>query len=415
MYYLFVLFAFLYLLHRHRESSFQQYIILMFFGGLMSFFGKDVYNSYKIVLTLLSIYWLSRATSTQSMRGISFAIGSFFLFSFMFLLSGFVNQDYFLIIFSQYAGFFMLFVIFLLFMKYRDDSKFKITLSKLIYDILTIQILLSAVKLVIIGVRESIIGSISAQGGAMATSLPILGYMFIWLRKDGVLQRKDWVFIVGLAFIGFVSLKRAIWFVLPIVIGLFMVYIPKRKISARVVFLALLVVPFTFYAGVRLDKTLNKEHKVWGSFDLDYAYDYAYNYMFGKESFRGGNLAYGRGGAVNLIIQKFTSGNFESKEWLGHGLRFMYTTNYEEFFNLGFGIQSKGAASGVFQGIITGGYLGVFSFILFAWSIFLQTRNKRLRICLLLFLNTKQCVNELFFNIGQLRMILDNIEVYCNL
>jgi hypothetical protein len=268
-------------------------------------------------------------------------------------------------------------------LKYFNDNNLKDLLDKLIYDLLLIQILLTIAKFFIIGLNESVVGSIASQGGAIATSLPILGVFFIWYKKNGVFERKDWVFIIGLMFIGFVSYKRAIWFILPMVLVLLMFYVPKRKIPGKMILISLVAIPLVFYLGVRLNPTLNKENKTWGSFEWDYAINYAKTYSFGEEDSR--DKGAGRGGATLLLFDNFLNGNLQGKDWIGYGLRFMYATDYAEFSELELGISGKGAATGVFQTFVSNGYIGIIATIWFAISMLIYTKNRRLRIVLISF------------------------------
>jgi len=228
-YYILVTFSFLYLLYRYRSQYYSKYIILMFFYGLMSYLGKDIQDYYKTALTILTIYWFIEADAIRVLNELPFLAISFILFSFSFFYTAYLNSDYLLITLSQYSRYLIVFLVFLILYKNRNLESFKSNLESMLFSILLIQISLSIAKYLIMGNVESIVGSINAQSGATATSLPILGFMFLWLRKNGLFAPKDWLFIIGLAFIGFVSLKRAIWFILPIVIFLFNFYIPKKK------------------------------------------------------------------------------------------------------------------------------------------------------------------------------------------
>jgi hypothetical protein len=272
---------------------------------------------------------------------------------------------------------------------------------------LLIQILLSIAKLIIIGPAESIVGSIASQGGAIATSLPMLGFMFIWLKKQGKLERNDWLVTLGLASIGFVSLKRAIWFIMPILIGLLMFYVPKRKIPNRVAILASLAIPLVFYFGIRLNPTLNKERKIWGSFDPGFALNYAKVYSFGENE--QSEKGVGRGGATILLIEKFVNFDFNEKEWTGYGLRFIYAANYNEFQDLNLGINHIGSATGAFQTMVSNGYIGIIAILWFALSILLKTQNRRLRYVLVGFF----CWEYFFYTGSVLReMSLSFLLIY---
>ena len=168
---------------------------------------------------------------------------------------------------------------------------------------------------------------------------------------------------------------------MPIIVALFMFYIPRRRIPRKILLISLLAVPFIFYLGVRFNPTLNKEEMIGGSFDPKYAIEYANNYMFGNEETK--KQGTGRGGATLLLYNKLTSSELGSADWFGYGLRFIYATNYEEFDDLNFGISTKGAATGVFQSFVSSGFLGIFVTFFFALAILVKTKNKRLRYVLI--------------------------------
>jgi hypothetical protein len=378
-YYFLVLATFVYVLLKYRKYRFSVLIILLFFNGLFAFYGKNLQNGYRIALVIITLYWLFRTDPFKNSNSQSIII-SFIIFSLTFLYTSFINDDYFFIIFSQYSRYFILFSLYFTLKKFAYDEFFRLWLGKLVFDLLFIQIILSVTKYILIGPSESIVGSVASQGGANATVLPILGFMALWLKTRGKFETRDWLFTIGLAFIGFVSLKRAIWFIMPVLIALVIFYIPKHKISLKVAILSLFAVPLIFYVGIRFNPTLNKEGTMGGSFDIKYAVNYAKKYMFGSEDID--QPGQGRGGATLLVYNKFVKGEVTDKDWLGYGLRFMYATDYTEFDELGLGISSKGAATGFFQTLVTNGYIGIMAIIYFAFSLLFKTKNKRLKYVL---------------------------------
>lgn len=392
-YYIFVFISFILLLYRYRSKTFALFIILIFYWGLFSYFGTSLFNYYKIGITLLTLFWLVKTKSIQSNPDTNSVILSFLLFTFTFLLTAYINDDYFSIIFSQYSRYFILVAFFLIFFKFRENGQFKNYFDNVIFDLLLVQILLSIVKFLIMRTTESLVGSISSQGGAVAASLPILGFIFIWLMRGGKLERKDWLFTFGLMLIGFVSVKRAVWFILPIIIALLIYYVPRRRLSPKIAILSIIIVPLIFYLGVRLNSTLNREGKIWGSFDLEYVLEYAETYSFGNTGFTGSG--YGRGGATLLLYENFVNGRYSLNEVYGYGLRYMFTTDYEQFQQLGFGLHNKGSAAGVFQTMVSNGYMGILFFLIFAVSVLWKTKNKRFRLVLILLF-----VWEYFFYTG---------------
>ena len=97
------------------------------------------------------------------------------------------------------------------------------------FHLLIVQIILSVAKLLTVGPMESIVGTLSYSGGAYASVYPMLGFSFLWMYREGVLSKKDWIIVLGLFLIGLVNYKRAVWFILPMFIFIFTFYVQDRK------------------------------------------------------------------------------------------------------------------------------------------------------------------------------------------
>lgn len=364
-------------------------VILLFYTGLAAFLGKSIENPYKIVLVLTSIFVVVKNSGLyQRSRKEDLLLIVFLLFSFSFLFSCYVNGDYFTLTFSQYGKYItpvcLYFVLNHLTRKYPDLTDKYIFLF---FSLLTIQIILSFVKIFSIGIQESTVGSIAYIGGGQAAILPVMGFILVWVYKKGILEKKDWLYIFSLLFIGFASMKRAIWFIMPVFILLFMYYVPGKVKSKQWLYISILV-PFIFYLGIRFSPTLNKEGKIGGSFNFQYVKDYAQEYNFGKKSesseIKSGE---GRGGATLLLFEKlFQNESLTFNDYLGYGLQEMYTTDYGTFDEEKFGVNSKGAATGIFQTYITSGYIGILFTILFLISIIMLIKEPRIRITIGLFM-----------------------------
>ena len=419
LYYFIVLLTFLYITFRNRESSFKFLIILCFYSGLASFPGKSIENPYKIILVILSIYLLLKRNSLSGLtRKERFFFLTFILFSLSFLYSAFINKDYFNLIFSQY-GKYVTPVCFVLVLQHQLTKRPEqiLSLSNLFFNLLAIQIILSIVKIPTIGLQETIVGSISYLGGGIATLIPVLGFILLWLSRQGEIKRRDWRYIILLIFIAFASVKRAIWFIMPVIIIIFTYYIP-RKLKASHLLYVLPLVPFIFYAGVRLNPTLNKEGKIGGSFDLQYVLDYTQKYSFGNSSEKSKiQPGTGRGGATLLLITKlFSSQPFTSDDYWGTGLKGMYTTDYNQFEDEKYGINSKGSATGVFQTYIASGYVGIMLSILLIISVCNLIKEPRIRNAILLLMFWDYFLySGLILRTQSLFVLLFFIIIYSNL
>lgn len=307
---------------------------------------------------------------------------SFVLFTVIFLTTAFSHGDKFTLVFSQYSLYFLLFCFFLILKKNSQSSVFIEKLNHLFFFLVFVQVILSLAKYVITGPMESIVGSMCYSGGAYATVFPVIGFAFLWLYRKGNFNREDWLFVAGLFFIGFVSYKRAIWFILPVIIFLFSFYVPKRKIPSRIKLAAIVIIPIVLYLGIRLNPTLNRENQIWGSFDLNYTKEYVRKYTFGDRRYSNGEkIAEGRGGATTLLFEKLIKGELEKSDWTGNGLTLMYVEAPQNDKDLikRFNINSIGSASGFMQTYVVSGFIGVFATLFFAISILSHANNNRIR------------------------------------
>jgi hypothetical protein len=384
-YFTLTLLSFIYICYKFRNDLVSIIIILLFYSGMFSSLGKAFENPYKIVTLCLTVYaGIKLNVFKFNQKGLIGITLFFALFSTVFFISAIANENNFVLVYSQYAKFVIPFCFFFIFRYYSVKTPWKFNrLNYLFITLLLIQILLSIFKLMIFGVKESVVGSMAWIGGSEATVFPIIGFVFLWIITKGRFKRKDWIYILGLLFIGFMSTKRAIWFVMPVIMLSFLFYIPIKRFQVKYLFFVFLL-PLIFYLGVRLNPSLNKENKVWGDFDLNYAMDYASTYSFGEEDHGVREPGQGRGGATLYLYNiLFNKDFFEMNHLLGYGLDEIYTKDYDQFDTEKFGLNSKGAASGVFQSYITNGFLGIFTFLLYALSLIIFVRNIRIRIVLI--------------------------------
>jgi hypothetical protein len=385
IYYLVVALTLMYILFKYRKDVTSILIILLFYGGLFVYLGKSVENLYKIFVLLFTVYISLRYNSLQNFDNKSFiSIILFFVFSVFFLLSGLLNNNRFFLMFSQFSKYLIPFLFFFILKRQSKYEEWRLELiSKLFLILITIQIGLSVLKYILFSSMEAIVGSISYIGGAAATVLPILGFIILWSSKKGRFKRNDWIFLIGLLFIGFASMKRAIWFILPIILLLFFNYVPKVKLRKKQ-FALIFIMLLLFYFGVRLNVTLNPDHKVLGRFDLDYTLNYASDYSYGKDHSGDRTLGKGRVGATLLLFTDFFEGNFEIRDLVGYGFDQIYTKTSKEFTKTSdFGVSAKGSLTGIYQGFISYGYLGTIVLVFFVISLISTIKERRIRNVLL--------------------------------
>ncbi len=374
-----------YMIFKYKKSSLYLFIIFLFYPSIFIFLGSTVQNLYKVGMLLfcLGLCHQRRVFKTIGPKEKWISL-SFLIFTISLFISVILNSDYFTIAFSQYSRYLIIFCLFFLLKKEILNPKYdSFQLSDLIYNLLLMQIIVSVAKFFITGVKESLVGTLSHTGGAEATILPILAFIYFWFTRKGKLTRRDYLFIASFLFLGFLAGKRAVWFIMPIIIGLFIYYVPKRKFT-NTLWIGVALLPLVFFLGVKLTPTLNPENIVWGKFDIDFALNYAETYSFGDSKKKERNVSQGRGGATVMLFRNLMRKELDENDFWGYGFDDMYGTNYEEFDKKNFGVNHKGSATGVFQSYITMGYIGVFTTIFFALSTFANIANKRLKYVIII-------------------------------
>ncbi len=401
--YMIILLGFIYMCYKNRKDNLSILLILIFFHAPFIFWGGNMHNIYKIFVLFYTIYCVFQrfAFKLQGRKDWLFFL-SFIIFTIAFFASILYSRsDSMTIVFSQYARYVEICCLYFLLKDVvykRNEGKKYIVLF---YQLFLVQILATIIKLLLFSFQqiEGMVGTFTINGGAPGTSIPILGFIILFLHRGGNLSKWDWLFVVGLSMIGFATGKRAIWFILPVVIVAFLIYVRGIRLN-RYLILAICLSPLVLYFGARLTPTLNPEHKVWGAFDLEYMMDYAEQYQFGDkglESFQaeqgkigviGGNLvsqqeitAQGRGNATIELMRLIFSGNMTEQDWYGLGLAAFYSTSYSEFEDLPLTIKLsyKGAGTGAFQAYTTTGVLGLLVMSLFCFLPIFFIKHKRLR------------------------------------
>ena len=381
LYYSLVLISFIFLLVYFRNFV-SWFIILLFYDGLFAYYGSTVWNSYKFMLPFFAVFIAVRAQafSKKNLFNQQKLLWIFLIFSTFFFFSAILNNDYLTLTLNQYSKYFLFLASFFIIKRLiLNQTKLNYQVKLLVY-LLIIQGVLSVIKFFLFGVRESVIGTVAYIGGAAGTVLPILGFVFLWAIRQGKLNIKDWVIVILLLFIGFGSMKRAIWFIMPVVVFLFMQYIPQKRYTRRTL-IYIPVIVLTFYIGIRLNPTLNPESDYWGKFDLNYAYTYAKKYSFGDEENTSEGV--GRVGGTYNLIKSFFQNSWTSNTLFGFGLKEIYATSSEEFDAAKYGINHKGSATGIFQSYISGGVFALITTLLLALTVILYVQNARIRIALL--------------------------------
>lgn len=387
-YYLLVFIVGLFLSFKYRKLNLSLLIVLIFWEGLFVFLGVQYYSIfrpiYRIGIVALSIILCYKGIFTIKSSKQHYVNTLFLLITVVFWVSFLINNQQTFTSLSQFGKNYLLtFLFFHEFFRLSRYPKYFNLYSKLFMDIIIAQIILSVVKLLLFGFGESIVGSMSFTGGGLATTLPVLGLIYIWVRANGQVAKNDWILVIGLVVVAIASNKRAPIFILPIIVLLLNTYVYKTRTFVSLIkyiplFLLLL------YIGVRSNPSLNPEESRWGSFNIEYAIQYSNDYMFGSERRLeiDEDKIYGRGGA---FLAFFSSDlyNIPIKTLLfGDGIEEILKS-YEDFDTVKYDVAHRGALNGALAKFISLGLLGLLFHFLYGMSLIGFIGFKRLHSLLI--------------------------------
>lgn len=410
---IFVTMLLVYMLWKYRRDSLLVFLVMLFFPRVFIFMGKNVENLYKVSLLLMCLYtcWERRVWVRYTAKDLLYVIVFIILSASFFYSTVLYSRDSWTIIFSQYARYLEIFLLWFLLKDaifYRNE---KDKILPFLYEVVILQIIISIFRLLIFRTQyEGLVGSFTISGGGVGTSFPIIGFYILYIYRKGVFKKLDWLLIVGLFLLGWTTGKRAVWIILPIIIMLFFSYVRGVRLNKYMI-LGLLAFPIMIYFGARLTPTLNPEHQVWGSFDLQHLYDYSNKYQFGEEGIEGQreNIqesqqvtyvggayglqneqieAYGRGNAtIELFKLIFGPRSLTEQDIWGTGLSTFYSTSYEEFDKLPLTIHLsyKGAGTGFFQMYATLGVVGAMLMIIFSLIPYFRIKHRRIKWVMMVF------------------------------
>lgn len=318
--YYFLLFAlYLFFLRGIKPTYLTATIMLLFNQGfLLSLFENVGPPLTKAMFVLLILVLLMKAR----IRGISkkeqSVLWLFIVFTVLFFLNYILNQISLIWAFYQYYKYFLPVALYYAIKGLNLNNNENVYYSHLVIKLLWFQIAFSVVKLLVLGFRENIIGSLSNTGGGIGIGYAIMGTIMYWTMRGQNLKGKDWWFVALLLIIPIASNKRAIWFLYPIIISLLMLNRISRQ-TLRKIASVIILIPIIVYFGFRLNPTLNPEKRLWGSFNMEYAFDYVLSYSGASEEKLSGDYAQGRWGASSAILSNTLRDPFSRESLLGFG------------------------------------------------------------------------------------------------
>lgn len=302
LYYL-VLFTLYVLLLRNVKLSLPSMVLMLLFNQGFILLADDQGVPTKILFILLTFIILVRSDfkSIEKREQTAFLLAV--IFAVLFYLNYILSEVSLLWASYQYYKYF---VPIALYFGIRGLNLTKAQIeyyAKLIIKLMWFQIAFSVVKLIVLGFRENITGSIGDTGGGIGVTYAVFSVVIYWLLKGKEIKGKDWWFVLLVLVIPLASNKRAIWFIFPIILLMLLTNRITEK-TVRKISVAVMLIPVLFYIGLRVNPTLNPEKKIWGSYNPGYALNYALSYSGVSEEKRDQDLARGRWGTAISVLSR---------------------------------------------------------------------------------------------------------------
>ncbi|MFW5804752.1 MAG: hypothetical protein ACOCWG_05935, partial [bacterium] len=324
--------------------------------------------------------------SIKKSRGVlSFpAFGWFLVYSLLLVFSVIINSTNPRDAISFYRITLLSYLVFIAFYNFQFTEKKVWNFYFFFKRVLILQIIASLLKLFLIGFAEKPVGTLSMQGGAITTifSLMIVAILFSYYFFHKRDKKVLWWLLLFLI-IPIVNIKRAIWFMAPLIILLSYIYYNHyygkgvRSIMNKLIPVVLLM-GIIFYFGVRLNRTLNPERKIWGSFDIEYVFNYAENYNYQDENEARTGLVHGRMAVFEYALFQSLTERELKNVFFGYGIEhFIGAGHRSDFFRSTLGVGSRGSMSGLVQTMWAAGILVAIALFAFYVQFLFKLRKMR--------------------------------------
>ena len=393
IYYGLAFIAFLWMAWRYKSSGFLLFLLSIGFEGTLTYWIPGLSaQRMRIIYVVWISYLVYKTKAWNILHGkMRLLLWAFVVFSAFFIWDAlYMNDDTFLMTFSQYSKYIVPFAAMLVFGAYfRKYPGYMMCINKFIGEFILIQIISAIVKYSLFGFQhwEGMVGTFGGiHGGGGGTSFPLVALAWVLVNSNMEIRGgKQWLFVAGLLMIGIATGKRAIVALFPAFFVLFAVFVARRRYKRGVV-ITIVLVPLMIYFGLRLTPSLNPEHKVWGSFDPEFAFNYAEDYSLGKEN-KQGNRGEGNGrvGADILILKRIMDyENYTRETWFGYGLKRIVVNDLSQYDNRNyyFGINHRGSLTGFARMFLSMGLVGLILFMGYYWFYFIHAKYWRLRLAL---------------------------------
>jgi len=388
-YYSIVALGVVYVLVRSGINRLSLFVVLIFWEGLFGFLG--VINIYKIMVFAYALVILSQNKWTQSYKD-KYINLFFLLFSIFFWISYLLYGGNLITILSQYGfKYGMVFLIYHGFKEFFSSAQRREYFKRLLLRVLTIQIILSVIKIIIIGFPvETNVGSITYGAGGTAVVIPIIGLIFYWvINNNGNFRIKNWLYVSSLLIVAIASGKRSPMILFPLCIAiLFISGHEKFKISRVIKYLPIAITLsfILFYFGLRLLPSLNPDQKVWGRFDPQYTLDYVLIYNFGTDELGKIEQAEEGRGASLFLLFKPNELNLKNiiEILFGKGIYKTATKSSGRFLGgRAYGIDHQGLLGTFIYVIYSLGYAGFLSMLCFSLALLNSIKQNNIKYILI--------------------------------
>ncbi len=392
-YYLIALVLMLWMMWRYRQSLFLLLLLLLAFNGPLSYFLPSGPQVMRVVTTVLATYLLVQYNVFKHWEQLKGLVILFGILSIYFLYVSLIKwQDGLLFTLGQYSKYYVPFTCYLLFAVWMEKSPQSLEYINVFFrELIYIQILSGVLlKAIMLNMHfwEGMVGTFGQpQGGGAGTSFPLVALAWVCVNTNmNIKGWKSWAFLAGLLLIGIMTGKRAVVVLFPLFFVIFALYVARKKYP-KMVMTVIVLAPLLFYFGLRLTPTLNPEHKVWGSFDIEYALNYGKDYSMGEtDQYGNREKGVGRVGATLLMWEWIKDvENYDTHSLFGHGVERIFKSNdFEHYYDkdYNFGINHRGSMTGVVMWYLAFGLIGLILFMLYYWFFFKIIRYLRLRFAL---------------------------------
>ncbi len=377
LYYLIALFIYILFLRNIKFTTLSLIILLLFNQGYIILLDR-LNRPSKVLFIILSLLLLLKAINNlkldkREQRILLLSI----LFTFLFFLNYIINGISLIWASYQYYKYFVPFVLFFALKSLNMLSEDANYYGKLVIKLILFQVAFSILKLIIIGFRENITGTISDTGGGIGIGYAVMGTILYWAMNGKVIKGKDWLYILSFLIIPIASNKRAIWFIYPIIIFLLMLDKITRLSPKRIAYIIILI-PCLIYFGFRLNPSLNPESKLWGSFDFNYGVNYALSYSGVSEEKLESPYAQGRWGASSAVVKTTFQNPFSHNSLLGYGYSRRGDINTDIFNPIDYGLMPGTMISSIGAMIVQMGWPATLLLILLFINMIYTIPDKKI-------------------------------------